>query len=324
MLRSDTTDMDGMLSASWPAAASSHRRQVVQPPQAPLPKPCQTPSEVPPLILGPTLDCCSDTTAGEDDDTRWSGLSFSHAGSAFDEDLEEPLLFSFEGFAEDYDTDDSPCDFHMLGFESLEQEEVINNCRSSRPKARAGSKPGPALLSVISQVASSSVLHSCQPVPSSESRSQPEPPLAPVLRPQPSPMEVSPFELPSAAVELSSTSPRQAMESMARYASEPECEEEQLIFALDSSASNDVEEDDEEAEEKYLDLTGFTLEKSAFEADDVIEKSLEDAVFAVDEALPQKIDIESSSGASDMLLSVLEQVAAEARASAKVIYPLAA
>merc|ERR1719253_501616 len=90
-------------------------------------------------------------------------------------------------------------------------------------------------------------------------------------------------------------------------------EDEQLIFALDSLEGKVPEEDEDERETTYLGLAGFELEGSSLDEDGL--ESLDETIFIPNEAVTRKASSESQLGASPVLLSVLEQVAAEARVS---------
>jgi len=342
VLRSDTDDNDMLLSASWPGDALC--RQTTEPPRAPLHKPRDAKWKVSPLALSPTLHHLSRTKSGSEASDDWSSASTMLA-----ED-DEPLVFTIDGAVVDEDEEDddpeeeaeSLFDIHMVGLDepNLEVDETYAAYLEapSVPSmfSRSGgldSSPGRALLSALAQVSTASlrqrsyigskVEESVHPMdmlmaPSRAAtttplRSRLQPLRAPLRRPAVAPLEVLPLLLPMSPKQLSPVaSPRHLSHSGSAEALGKACDdvdEECLIFALDMDGEETAEADEEPVTPAaYLDLSSFELDGVCGSDVGTIDS------HCLDEVTIRKVD-SSNLGASPVLLSALEQVAADARGS---------
>jgi len=340
--RSSHCDTETVLSSSWPTAMPLHRQ--TQPPPLPIRKPVQVSWDISPLCLGPVLkitNLCrstSQTTLGEDEPLE----GFSLDGHTFDED-DEPLMFSLDGpVVEGEARADSPCNLVLTGLDDLGKGECHR--LSDGGDHAASHRPGPELLSAIAQVAADTsrrrlssdsiqdsprqwILASSWPAATVPSKRL-VPPRAPQLRPAPAPFEVLPLQLPMSTAQLTPTSTPPRRPSPFSLDEALDCEhkdmvgvnvdetdeEECLIFAIDNLQSARRGDEDEDSDFCHLDLAGLVDEGDDDDSDNEFAGLGQD-VFPYDEAESDRTTSYSGSpGASLVLMSVLEQVAADSAA----------
>lgn len=297
----------------------------------------------------------SDTTLGEDDEPLVFSLEeTSFDEEEDDEEQENPLYDIHLVGLDDPDQkevqasghhmlllEDDPVNLRMAGqSRSLDAspgpfllsalaQVATDRSIDSVSLLKVGERAHPLSPRAITTSLDDAVLSSSWPAATAPSRSRlQQPPRAPLRRPSAAPWEVLPLQLPMSPAHLSPAgSPRH---TRSRAGSDHSLEkgygdvlgfastcpsfevdeEERLIFGIDNLESEDEEDDEEfpmESTASFLALTSLAMDASNSDIDDIDNDIL-------DEADPPKSA--GLAGASPVLLSVLEQVAAEARVSA--------